>query len=88
MGGLFAVTTLLTRFWYVWPATFPSFLKDIGNALISAFGVESAEVAADFELLFVFAVSALLILALYFAARRLWRRFQPAHDDFQETHAK
>lgn len=73
-AGIIALAAALTKFWYLSPDAFPDIFKSAGNAFINALGIESSEVAADFELLFVLLVSFLLAIGLVGGARMLWRR--------------
>jgi hypothetical protein len=66
----------ITKAVYSWPDLFPSMLKALGNAIVDAMGVTSAESSSNIEVAYVFIVSLLLVLAVFAILRVTWAYFR------------
>lgn len=72
---VFVATTLLTRFWYRDPNSFPGFLKTLGNWLIDLIRPLDAEQSADLEFVYTVAVSLGLVSLVTWLTFLSLRRF-------------
>lgn len=66
----------ITKTLYAWPDLFPSPLKALGNAIVDALGVTSAESSSNVEVAYVFIVSLLFTLAVLAIFRSVWAHFR------------
>lgn len=80
---ILCATVLLTKFWYSNPDSFPSPLRNIGNAVIDWLGVQSAEGSADVELAYVLLLAFLVVSGIFCGCLACWRRFYSGHSRFE-----
>ena len=75
-AAVFAISAAFTSYWYRQPNSFPDALSGLGNWIIDALGIHTADASADAEAVYVALVSLLLALLLVCAlmiVRHLWR---------------
>ena len=62
----------LTKTMYSWPDLFPVVLKAFGNAIVDAMGATTVESSSNIEVVYVFTVSLLIVLAVFAILRLMW----------------
>lgn len=67
--------TVLTKALYTWPELLPEPLRRLGNTIVDATGATSIETASDVELVYLFALCALVTLVLIVVVRSVGARW-------------
>lgn len=70
-------TVMLARFWLLHHYLFPQIPESFAIWLTDLYGARNAEEVADMETLLALSVALVIVGALTFLARWLWRRFHP-----------